>query len=164
MLHHRTRVTGLIALLALLVLAPGASAAAPAKASKSANAKERAYGKHCGSKRKKHSRAGQRAKCLDAMSRLATGRSTSPESACRALSHKKAGGERKSAYAVCVSAGAKLLKSKRGKTGGASGGDDARDDPEPADDGVDDGASVDDVGPLDETDGDDEPDPDDDSA
>src|SRR5215218_7376935 len=136
MLHNRTRVAGLIALLAVLVFTPGASAAAPVKASGSAKAKERAYGKHCGAKRKK--RASQRAKCIEAMSRLATGKSSSPQSACRGLSRKKAGGERKSAYALCVSAGAKVLKSKRAKSDSVSGDDDRGDDSGSGDDSDDD--------------------------
>jgi hypothetical protein len=141
------------------VFTPGASAAAPTKASGSAKAKERAYGKHCGAKRKK--RASQRARCIEAMSKLATGKSSSPQSACRGLSRKKAGGERKSAYALCVSAGAKVLKSKRAKSGRTGGdddsesGDDSGDDDSFDDDGGDDSSyTVDD----------DEPASDDDSA
>lgn len=131
MLHHRSRAAGLIALIALLVFTPGATAATPAKAAGAAKAKVRAYGKHC------KGRGADRAKCLDAMSRLAAGTSTSPRSACRSLGRRKAKGAHKSAYARCVSEGSKLMKSKRGKKGAASDDDEGNwgDDPEPDDDG-----------------------------
>lgn len=143
MLHHRPRVATLFALLAVLVfvVTPGGAAAAPSKVPGAAKAKERAYGKHCGAKHKGAVRSGQRAKCLDAMAKLATGRSSSPRKACAALSRKKVRGERKSAFARCVSAGVKLLKF-RGTTDGddATGADDAGHDPNSEDPDAGDGA------------------------
>ena len=133
MLHHLPRVAGLLAILASLVIAPSAFAATPA----GSKAKERAYGKYCGAKAESTARKAQRTKCLDAMSKLATGRSSSPSKACKALSRKKLKGESKSAYARCVSEGAKLLKAKkrRGAGSGTSGGADENDDA--ADEGED---------------------------
>jgi hypothetical protein len=133
MLHHRPWVTGLVAILAALVLAPTALAAGPSpKAPGAAKAKERAYGKHCGRKGK----AGARAKCLDAMASLASGESVSPKKACRALSKKRVRGERKSAFARCVREGTKVLLQASRRAGGKSGagtgadeGDDTGDDP-----------------------------------
>lgn len=142
MLHHLPRVTGLLAILASLALVPGAVAATPTKAPAGSKAKERAYGKHCGAKSKRSARAAQRAKCLDAMAKLASGRSSSPSKACRGLSKKKVKGERKSAYARCVSEGAKLLKAKKRANGGTAGG--ADDDYSEADDeSVDEGEDAD---------------------
>jgi hypothetical protein len=128
MRHHRTRFVGLLIIVAALVFAPGALAA-PANGPGAAKAKERVYGKHCGAKRTGSRRPAERAKCLEAMSKLATGKSSSPRKACRALSRKKARGGRRSAFARCVSAGAKLLKSK-GRGDGASATDDEGDDPD----------------------------------
>jgi hypothetical protein len=133
MLHHRPCVAGLVAVLATLVLAPTALAASPsAKASAGAKAKERTYGKHCGPKGK----ATARAKCLDAMAKLASGASASPRKACRALSKKRVQGERMSAFARCVREGRKLMKASRradGKNGagknGTADGDSEGDDP-----------------------------------
>lgn len=154
MLHHRSRVAGLLALAAVLVLAPAAAAAPSSKAS-AAKAKERAYGKYCGPKKKAAKRTKQRAKCLNAMASLATGKSSSPSRACRALSRKKVKGERKSAYARCVSEGAKLLKAKRrgGSTGNAGGdgqGADAVGEGETADSDpvIDGGEAVDDFNSI----------------
>jgi len=139
--HHRSWVTGLVAVLAALVLAPAALATSPSpKTSDAAKAKERAYGKHCGHKGK----VGARAKCLDAMAKLASGDSVSPKKACRALSKKRVRGERKSAFARCVRAGTKLMlqASRRAGGGGKQGagsspdvGDDPTLDPN---DGADD--------------------------
>lgn len=135
MLQHRSRVAGLIVLLATLVLAPGASAAVPAKSAGVAKAKERAYGKHCGPKTGKPARSRARAKCLDAMAKLDRNGSLSPAKACRALSRKRAKGERRSAYARCVSEGAKLLKAKQ-RSGSGSSDNSSADEP-PVDDGAD---------------------------
>ena len=145
MLHHRPWVAGLVAILATLVLAPTALAVNPsAKASAGAKAKERTYGKHCGPKGKSPARA----KCLDAMAKLASGESASPRKACRALSKKRAQGERRSAFARCVREGRKLMKASRradgkngaGKNGAAEGDEptldsgDAIEDPNVGDD------------------------------
>ncbi|HVF78317.1 MAG TPA: hypothetical protein VNA28_08460 [Solirubrobacteraceae bacterium] len=141
MSQHRSRIVGLLALLAALVLAPTALAAAPTQSQAGAGkAKERAYGKHCGAARKASVRSGERAKCVDALDKLATGRSSSPRKACRALSRKRGKGLRTSAYARCVKAGTKLMKSKRrGSGGGAEGADGTGDvDLDPDVDGSDD--------------------------
>jgi hypothetical protein len=65
MSHYRPRVTGLLALLAVLVLAPVAGADAPSEPAPAGakSAKEHAYGKRCGSARKAPGRSGNRAKC-----------------------------------------------------------------------------------------------------
>jgi hypothetical protein len=137
MLHHRPRFAGLLIIFAVLVLAPSALAAAPATPAGSAKAKERLYGKHCGAKRTGSGRPAQRAKCVEAMSRLATGRSSSPRAACRALSRKKVSGGRRSAFARCVSAGAKLLRARdRDDSDSDSTADDDEGD-EPDDDAAD---------------------------
>ena len=153
MLHHVPRLAGLLAILASLTLAPGALAATPSKAPAGAKAKERAYGRYCGAKRKGPGAATRRTKCLDAMSKLATGRSSSPSKACRGLSRKKAKGERKSAYARCVSEGARLLKGKRrgkGGTSSATGDDYAEADDESADDAEGDDGGEDEEQPADD--------------
>jgi hypothetical protein len=170
MLHHLPRVAGLVAIVASLALVPGVTAATASTSSTAAKAKkERAYGKYCGAKRKGSARAAQRTKCLDAMAKLATGRSSSPSKACRGLSKKKVAGERKSAYARCVSEGAKLLKSKRRPAGGTSGADDgdhveADEDADEAGEEADAGDEADDLAPLDGDDPGDDGAADDDSA
>jgi hypothetical protein len=138
MLHHRTRFAGLLIILAAFVLVPSALAAAPAKRLGAATAKERLYAKHCGPKRTGSGRPAQRAKCLKAMARLATGKSSSPRAACRALSRKKLSGGRRSAFARCVSAGARLLKSK-GRDNSDKATDGEGDDPDSGDGDGDDG-------------------------
>jgi hypothetical protein len=149
--HHLPRVAGLVAILAALLLAPAAQAASTSKSSR-ASAKERAYGKHCGPKSKQSRRAKSRAKCLDAMAKLANGSATSPRTACRGLSRKKVKGERKSAFARCVSEGARVLQAARRADHAADdAGDDEADDP-----GLDEADPADDADPsLDEGDADD---------
>ena len=165
MLHHLPRVAGLVAILASLAFVPGAAAATTSKAPAGAKAKERAYGKYCGAKRKGPKAAAQRTKCLAAMAKLATGKSSSPSKACKGLSKKKAAGERKSAYARCVSEGAKLLKSKRRAKNGTSAGGDGDDYLEADDELGEDGEAGDEAGddaplpddtPIDEATGEDE--------
>jgi len=131
MRHNRRRAVGLAAILAALVFAPPAPAAAPSKMPTTAKAKERAYGKHCGRKTTSPSGAASRVKCIDAMAKLASGASSSPRKACRALSRKRAKGRRKSPFARCVAEGAKLLKSTgaAGGNGAGSQDDDFTDDP-----------------------------------
>jgi len=136
--HHLPRAAGLVAILAALLLAPPALAASPHKSS-GATAKERAYGKHCGPKAKDHGRSVARAKCLDAMSKLDTGATTSPRNACRGLGRKRAKGERTSAFVRCVVQGARLLKATKHGDHADDGDDEAGDDPgldqaDPADD------------------------------
>ena len=111
MLHHGPRVAGLLAIVAALFLPASALAGNSAKKTQSATKQEqRAYGKHCETKK---GRSSERSQCLKAMAKLDKGKTSSPSKACKALSKKKAAGERKSAYARCVSEGAKLLKAKR---------------------------------------------------
>jgi hypothetical protein len=162
MLHHRPWVTGLVAILTALVLAPTALAASPSpKAPAAAKAKERAYGKHCG----RNGTAGAHAKCVDALAKLASGESVSPKKACRALSKKRVRGERKSAFARCVREGTKLMlqatRHPSGKSGagtGADEGDGAGDDSTlDSIDGADD-PNVGDDPTLDPNDGADDPD------
>jgi hypothetical protein len=129
MLHHRPRFAGLLIIFAALVLAPSALAAAPAKGPVSTKAKEHLYGKHCGAKHSGSDRPAQRTKCLKAMSALGTGRSSSPRAACRALSRKKVGGEHRSAFSRCVSAGARLLKA-RDRVNSDTATEDEGDDPD----------------------------------
>jgi hypothetical protein len=145
MLHHRPWATGLVAILAALVLAPTALATSPSpKVPDAAKAKERAYGKHCARK----GRASARAKCLDAMARLASGESVSPKKACRTLSKKRVRGERKSAFARCVREGTKVMLQATRRAGGKSG----------AGTGADEGDDAGDDATLDSIDGGDEPD------
>jgi len=135
------RLAGLAALCAALLLAPSAFAAGTSKASssgvsQSAKASERAYGKHCGPKRKPGgARSSDFAKCVAAMSKLASGRSSSPQNACRQLSHKRRKGK-PSPFERCVKAGAKLVK--RGKTGAGSGDNPGGLDPDGLLDDIDD--------------------------
>ena len=111
MRHHGSPVAGLLAILAALLLAPGALAGtATGKAAGVTTADQRAYAKHCTTKK---GRAMERTLCLKAMAKLDKGRTSSPSRACKRLSRKKAKGERRSAYARCVSEGAKLLQAKR---------------------------------------------------
>ena len=151
MRHHRPRVAGLLAILAALVLAPSALAGTATKSA--TKAEQRAYGKYC--KVKGKGRSSERNACLKAMAKLDKGRSSSPSKACKALSRKKLKGERKSAYARCVSEGAKLLKAKR--RAAASAGDDLRDDDAA---GVAEGDEGEDPEPIDDSPGTDEADSD----
>jgi hypothetical protein len=130
MLHLRTGLTGLVTILAALVLAPAVLAASPSKASAGAGAAEQTYGKHCGPKTKRADRGGTRTKCIAAMAKLARGDSASPKKACRALSRKRIKGERKSAFVRCVAEGKKLLKAKKraDRQNGGSKGDAGADD------------------------------------
>jgi hypothetical protein len=134
MLHHGRRVVGFAAILAALVFAGPALAASPSQARGGAKAKERAYGKHCGRKSADAGKARSRVKCIEAMAKLASGAATSPRQACRKLSRKRTKGTRKSAFARCVSEGAKLLKAThRADDGSRSGatdddGDDSSDE------------------------------------
>ena len=86
---------------------PGPSATLPAKA--------KAYGRYCRGQSKKHV-AGQRgtpfSRCVTAMAKLATGRSSSPAAACRTLSKRHVAGTHGTPYSRCVSAGARLLKDR----------------------------------------------------
>jgi hypothetical protein len=152
--HHRSWVTGLVAVLAALVLAPTALATSLSpKTPDAAKAKERAYGKHCGHKGK----VGARAKCLDAMAKLASGDSVSPKKACRAQSKKRVRGERKSAFARCVREGTKLmLQASRRAGGGKQGAGSGPDEGDEGDQGGDE-STIDSIGGGDDPDVGDDP-------
>ncbi|MGH6783087.1 MAG: hypothetical protein ACREBP_00510, partial [Sphingomicrobium sp.] len=83
-----------MAILAALALAPSALAASASKTPAGAKAKERTYGKRCAQRGKGSGRANARAKCIDALASLASGKSASPRKACRGLSKKRVKGER----------------------------------------------------------------------
>ena len=87
---------------------PGPAASLPAKA--------KAYGRYCKDQSKKHV-AGQKgtpfSQCVTAMAKLATGRASSPTSACGAMSRKHVAGEKGTPYSHCVAGGAKLLRDQR---------------------------------------------------
>jgi len=119
MSHMLARFAGPAALCAALLFASAAPAAVTAPTSSKAPhgkaAKERAHGKQCAPK---HMRGGARspdfAKCVVALSRLASGRSSSPKNACRQLSHKRSKGRKTSPFERCVKAGTKLVKAQEG--------------------------------------------------
>jgi hypothetical protein len=93
----------------------------------SPSAKAHAYGKFCATQSKKHV-AGQKgtpfSQCVTAMAKAAKAAKAaeaakaagtavttpSPAKACAALTKKKIGGAKKSAYAKCVSGAAKLIR------------------------------------------------------
>jgi hypothetical protein len=89
------------------------TAETPPGPSASADTKAKAYGKHCQGQSKKHV-AGQKgtpfSQCVTAMAKLATGRTSSPTTACGAMSRKHVAGEKGTPYSRCVAAGAKLLR------------------------------------------------------
>lgn len=93
-------------------------------------AKLRAYGNRCekvGRRADARVKRSAFARCLDAMARLGSGRTSSPRVACRGISSKRVKG-RTSANARCRAAGAKLLRDKRRSAPaapGAGGGTDA---------------------------------------
>ena len=90
---------------------PGPRAGLPAKA--------KAYGRFCKGQSKKHSDAAEGTKgtpfsqCVTAMAKLATGKTSSPRSACKALSKKHEDGERGTPFSRCVAGGAKLLRQQK---------------------------------------------------
>lgn len=140
MTHLWSRIAGFAAIVVVL-LAPAALASASRPGPEaSRKAKEKAYGKHCGPRKGKHART--RARCLDAMAKLATGDSASPRDACRGLPDRRARGERTSAFERCVRAGTRVVESTQRAAGdrgaapsdgaGQSGdGDDDRPAPSP---------------------------------
>ena len=87
------------ALLAVLVLAPAASA----------QDAQSAYGKRC-----RDQQAAHVAKCVTAMARLAKAQTRSPKTACAALPRKPVPGSRKSPYSRCVKAGTALIRHGNG--------------------------------------------------
>jgi hypothetical protein len=73
--------------------------------------KARAYGRYCQRQSKKHVK-GQRgtpfSRCVTAMAKLATGKTTNPERACAHMSKEHAAGRSGTPYSKCVAAAAKL--------------------------------------------------------
>ena len=90
---------------------PGPKADLPAKA--------RAYGRQCEDQSKKRSDAAEGTKgtpfsqCVTAMAKLASGKSSSPRAACKALSKRHEKGEKGTPFSRCVVEGAKLLREQR---------------------------------------------------
>ena len=90
---------------------PGPKAGLPAKA--------KAYGRHCDDQSKKRSDAAEGTKgtpfsqCVTAMAKLATGKSSSPREACKALGKKHESGEKGTPFSRCVKEGAQLLRAQR---------------------------------------------------
>src|SRR5207237_3104025 len=79
-------------------------------------AKAKAYGRYCQNQSKKHV-AGQKgtpfSQCVTAMAKLATGKTSSPKTACAAMSKRHAAGEKGTPFSRCVTAGAKLLRDQK---------------------------------------------------
>lgn len=100
---------GLAATLAALILAPSAIGGPAPDTGPAAKAKH--YAKLCGATAKhRHDTAG----CVRAMKKLATGKRSSPRSACAGLSRRRIEGNRApSAFGRCVKAGTKLLKERK---------------------------------------------------
>jgi hypothetical protein len=88
------------------------AAETPPGPSASADAKAKAYGKHCQGQSKKHV-AGQKgtpfSQCVTAMAKVATSK-TNPTTACKTLSKKHVAGQKGTPYSKCVVAAAKLRK------------------------------------------------------
>ena len=78
------------------------------------HAKAKAYGRFCKDESKKRSDAAEGTKgtpfsqCVTAMAKLATGKTTNPARACKALSKKHVKGQKGTPYSRCVTAAAKL--------------------------------------------------------
>jgi hypothetical protein len=75
-------------------------------------AKAKAYGKKCQDQSKKHV-DGQKgtpfSQCVTALAKVATGQTTNPKIACKALSHKHVAGQKGTPFSRCVVAAAQLL-------------------------------------------------------
>src|SRR5712691_9041045 len=87
---------------------PGPGASLPAKA--------KAYGRYCQNQSKKHvaGTAGTPfSQCVTAMAKLAHGSTTSPRTACAALSKQNVPRQRGTPYRKYVAGGAKLLKNQK---------------------------------------------------
>jgi hypothetical protein len=90
---------------------PGPRAGLPAKA--------KAYGRYCKGESKKRSDAAEGTKgtpfsqCVTAMSKLATGKTSSPRVACKELSKKREAGQHGTPFSLCVAGGAKLLREQK---------------------------------------------------
>ena len=137
--HKLSRIAALGSIVAIGALGAPAMATPPATAPGAAKqaaktpgpnaghaAKAKAYGKYCANQSKKHV-AGQKgtpfSQCVTAMAKAAkaakaaeaakaagtTVTKPSPAKACAAMSKKKVGDEKKSAYSKCVVAAAKVI-------------------------------------------------------
>jgi hypothetical protein len=87
---------------------PGPKAGLPAKA--------KAYGRYCKYQSKKHvedDKGTPFSKCVTAMAKLATGKTSSPRKACKELDKKHEEGEKGTRFSRCVSDGAKLLRDQK---------------------------------------------------
>jgi hypothetical protein len=87
---------------------PGPKAGLPAKA--------KAYGRYCKDQSKKHVEGEKRtpfSKCVTAMAKLATGKTSSPRKACKELDKTPKEGEKGTPFSRCVSDGAKLLRDQK---------------------------------------------------
>jgi hypothetical protein len=85
--------------------APGPKAGLPAKA--------KAYGRRCKDQSKKHvdgEKGTPFSRCVTAMAKLATGKTSSPRKVCSELSKKHKAGDKGTQFSRCVSNGAKLLR------------------------------------------------------
>jgi len=124
------------------------SIAAAGTAGQVSPAKTKQYAKYCGSQGTR----GRADKCIKAMRKLATGKSSSPRSACAGLSHKRAKGKPRSVYARCVRAGSRLVKERKKADAGAIAGeqaDERAEDGSGDDDSADSGDGEDDAPPSD---------------
>ena len=86
---------------------PGPTASMPAKA--------KAYGRYCQGQSKEHVKGekGTRfSQCVTAMAKLASGATSSPKTACSAMT-KARQGRKASPFSTCVEAGTKLLKDRK---------------------------------------------------
>lgn len=79
-------------------------------------AKARAYGKYCKGESKEHVE-GQKgtafSRCVTALAKLGSGKTTNPRRACKGLSKKHARGKKGTAFSRCVRAAAKLRSAQR---------------------------------------------------
>jgi hypothetical protein len=82
----------------------------------SAKAKSRAYGAHCKKESKKRA-AGEKgtpfSRCVTAMARLGSGKTSNPRTACKDVSRKRTAGEKGTPFSRCVSAAAKLREQQQ---------------------------------------------------
>jgi hypothetical protein len=112
MSHTSARFAWIAAIVAALIFAVPAIAAAAGAGSP---VKAKQYAKYCGSQGK----GGRVDKCIKAMRKLATGKSSSPRTACAGLSRKRPRGKPRSVYSRCVRAGSRLVKGRRKADAGA---------------------------------------------
>lgn len=87
---------------------PGPKAGLPAKA--------KAYGRYCEDQSKKHEQGKKGtpfSRCVTAMAKLASGKTSSPRKACKELSKTRKQGDKGTPFSLCVSHGAKLLRDQK---------------------------------------------------